>query len=90
MIYSLPFGIANVMQRAQPLSEEEGVWRREERLYLKWPCACLAPDFEYKGSDWGYLPSGTMVALDYALPRDCDRPEIATARVQNRCHPNHQ
>jgi hypothetical protein len=67
----LPFGLAIVMQRAQPLSEDEARRLRSTRGFPDWDY--MPPDddecpFEPKASDWGRLPDGRLVALDYSMP----------------------
>jgi hypothetical protein len=67
----LPFDLAIVMQRAQPLSENEAKRRRAENGFPDWDY--VPPDdeghpFEPKASDWGRLPDGRLVALDYSAP----------------------
>ena len=67
----LPFGLAIVMQRAQPLSEDEAKRLRSTRGFSDWDY--MPPDddecpFEPKASDWGRLPDGRLVALDYSMP----------------------
>jgi hypothetical protein len=64
----LPFGLALVMPRAQPLSE----WQKDQLIdadaFPDWDY--VPPDddcpLEYKASDWGRLPDGRLVALDYS------------------------
>jgi hypothetical protein len=66
----LPFGLAICMPRAQPLSEDEAEHLRKARGFPDWDY--VPPDegepFEYKASDWGWLPDGRLVALDYSAP----------------------
>jgi hypothetical protein len=66
----LPFGLAVIMQRAQPLSEIEAQHLRSTRGFPDWDY--VPPDegepFEYKATDWGRLPDGRLVALDYSAP----------------------
>jgi hypothetical protein len=66
----LPFGIAVCMPRAKPLSEGEAHQLRETDGFPDWDY--VPPDegepFEYKASDWGWLPDGRLVALDYSAP----------------------
>jgi hypothetical protein len=67
----LPFGFAVVMHRAQPLSEDEAERLRATRGFPDWDYG--PPDyddcpFEPKASDWGRLPDGRLVALDYSTP----------------------
>jgi hypothetical protein len=69
-IVCLPLGLALLMQRAQPLSELEALRLRSMRGFPDWDY--VPPDegepFEYKASDWGRLPDGRLVALDYSAP----------------------
>ena len=66
----LAFDLAIVMQRAEPLSEDEAGHLRATRGFPDWDY--VPPDegepFEYKASDWGRLPDGRIVALDYSAP----------------------
>jgi hypothetical protein len=66
----LPFGLAVIMQRARPLSEDEAERLRNTRGFPDWDY--VPPDdecpFEFKASDWGRLPDGRLVALDYSMP----------------------
>jgi len=64
----LPFGLAIVMRRAQPLSEGEKDQLIDGDAFPDWDY--VPPDdgcpFEYKACDWGRLPDGCLVALDYS------------------------
>src|SRR5216684_880031 len=65
----LPFGVGLIMHRAEPLSEDEADRLRTEDGFPDWDY--MPPDdeghpFEYKASDWGRLPDGRLVALDYS------------------------
>ena len=66
----LPFSFAVLMPRAQPLSEDEAKHLRATRGFPDWDY--VPPDdecpFEHKASDWGRLPDGRLVALDYSAP----------------------
>jgi hypothetical protein len=65
----MPFGIAVVMPRARPLTEDEKNYLIETDDFPDWdyvPPDETAP-FEYKASDWGRL-GGRLVALDYSAP----------------------
>jgi hypothetical protein len=67
----LPGGIALVMERARPLSDEEGRERMRTGGFPKWDYDPRDPEdrgspFEPKGSDWGRLRDGHLVALDYS------------------------
>jgi hypothetical protein len=75
VVWAGPLGLVNIMQRAQPLTESEAKEHRARGSagFRKWPCACSEPGFEYKAADWGYLPDGRLVALDYATPSDGPR-----------------
>jgi hypothetical protein len=70
LLARLPFGLAIIMQRAQPLSEDEAERLRNTRGFPDWdyvPPGNECP-FEFKASDWGLLPDGRLVALDYSMP----------------------
>ena len=66
----LPFGLCVVMRRAEPLSEQECARLLDAGGFPDWDC--VPPDetcpFEHKASDWGRLPDGRLVGLDYSLP----------------------
>jgi hypothetical protein len=67
----LPLGLAILMSRARPLSEDEAERLRATRGFPDWGYG--PPDydecpFEPKASDWGRLPDGRLVALDYSAP----------------------
>jgi hypothetical protein len=66
----LPFGLAVLMPRAQPLAEDEAERLRNTRGFPDWDY--VPPDdecpFEPKASDWGRLSDGRLVALDYSTP----------------------
>jgi hypothetical protein len=66
----LPFGLALVMQRAVPLSEDDAGHLRATRGFPDWDY--VPPDdecpFEPKACDWGRLSDGRLVALDYSTP----------------------
>ena len=67
----LPFDLAIVMQRAQPLSEDEAKRLKAENGFPDWdyiPPNDEGHPFEHKASDWGRLPDGRLVALDYSMP----------------------
>jgi hypothetical protein len=69
LMLCLPFGVALVMKRAKPLSEEEKDHLIDVDGFPDWdyvPPDETAP-FEYKASDWGRL-EGRLVALDYSAP----------------------
>ena len=52
------------------LSEDEAERLRNTRGFPDWDY--VPPDdecpFEFKASDWGRLPDGRLVALDYSMP----------------------
>jgi hypothetical protein len=59
------------MERARPLTEGEADYLRETGGFPDWDY--VPPDdeghpFEHKASDWGKLPGGRLVALDYSVP----------------------
>jgi hypothetical protein len=67
----LPFGLGLIMQRAIPLSVEEGQHLMDTDGYPDWDYMPPNDDgcpFEPKGCDWGRLPDGRLVALDYSAP----------------------
>jgi hypothetical protein len=69
VLASMPLGVALVMKRAKPLSEEEKEHLIDVNGFPDWdyvPPDETAP-FEYKASDWGWL-EGRLVALDYSAP----------------------
>jgi hypothetical protein len=65
-----PFGLAVVMLRALPLSEAEAQHLRSTRGFPDWDYVppVEGEPFEYKATDWGRLPDGRLVALDYSAP----------------------
>jgi hypothetical protein len=78
----LPFGFGLLMKRAQPLSEGDHRQLHESDGFPDWEYVPLSDEgepFEYKASDWGRLPDGRLVALDYSMPALCSpfmlRPE---------------
>ena len=58
------------MPPAQPLAEDEVEHLKNTRGFPDWDY--VPPDdncpFEPKASDWGWLPDGRLVALDYSAP----------------------
>ena len=65
----LPFDVCLIMRRATPITEEECKSLRETRGFPEWdylPGGLDCP-FEPKASDWGRLPDGSLVALDYSV-----------------------
>jgi hypothetical protein len=78
----VPFGLAVVMQRAKTLSDEECYRLMDADGFPDWDY--VPPDetcpFEYKASDWGYLPDGRLVALDYSAPALSDPSELENER----------
>jgi hypothetical protein len=77
----LPFGVGLIMQRAEPLSEEDFAHLVAVDEFPKWDY--VPPDescpFEYKASDWGRLPDGRLVALDYSTDALSDPTELEMA-----------
>jgi hypothetical protein len=69
-VFAVPGGLALVMQRAVPISEAEALYLRETRGFPDWGDYDPPEDspFEPKASDWGHLPDGRLIALDYAGP----------------------
>jgi hypothetical protein len=81
----LPFGWGLIMRRAVPLSEEEADRLLAADAYPDWDY--MPPDdeghpFEYKASDWGRLPDGRLVALDYSAHALSDPVELELAMQQ--------
>jgi hypothetical protein len=70
VVTRLPFDLMLIMQRANPLSETECETLESTDGFPDWDY--VPPDetepFEYKESDWGHLPDGRLVALDYSTP----------------------
>jgi hypothetical protein len=70
VLAKLPFDFAIVMQRAEPISEEEKDRLIEQDAFpdldYMGPGDVRCP-FEYKASDWGRL-HGRLMALDYSAP----------------------
>jgi hypothetical protein len=70
VLAELPFDLCLVMPRAQPISEEECQKLKDTRGFPDWDYAG-PPDMEcpleHKASDWGRLPDGRLVALDYSV-----------------------
>jgi hypothetical protein len=69
ILATIPFGVALMMKRAKPISEEEKDHLISTDGFPDWdyvPPDETAP-FEYKASDWGLL-EGRLVALDYSTP----------------------
>lgn len=67
ILATMSFGVALLMQRAKPPSEEEKTHLIHTDGFPDWdyvPPDETAP-FEYKASDWGWL-EGRLVALDYS------------------------
>jgi hypothetical protein len=65
----LPFGVGLIMPRARPLTEEEVDCLETTDGFPDWDYAPADGEgcpFEYKASDWGKLPDGRLVALDYS------------------------
>jgi len=84
VVMRLPFGLGLIMRRAQPLSEAEADHLKAVNGFPDWDY--VPPDetcpFEYKASDWGWLPDGRLVALDYSTPALSDPAEIELAIQQ--------
>lgn len=68
IVWTAPFGFANVMRRAVPLTREDQLHRLETCDFPDWDYMPGGPkdQFEHKESDWGYLDgrlvSRTMLA----------------------------
>jgi hypothetical protein len=70
------------MQRAEPLSEEEVNHLMDVDGFPEWdymPSEGEGCPFEYKASDWGRLPDGRLVALDYSSHALSDPVELELA-----------
>jgi hypothetical protein len=69
VLATMPLGLALIMPRAQPLTEQEKAFLMDTDEFPDWDY--VPPDeghpFEYKASDWGWL-DGNLVALDYSAP----------------------
>jgi len=85
ILMSLPFGLGLIMPRAIPLCEEEADHFRtiDGFPHLDY----MPPDdeghpFEHKASDWGGLPDGRLVALDYSTHALSDPTELELAMQQ--------
>lgn len=70
VLFALPGDLALVMQRATPISEADAQKLRDTWGFPDWGEFDPFEDspFEPKASDWGRLPDGRLVALDYAGP----------------------
>jgi hypothetical protein len=81
----LPGSVALVMQRARPLSDEEGDYLMMTDGFPDWDYMPAEDDhgdpFEPKGCDWGRLPDGRLVALDYSTPALGDPEELLRRRL---------
>jgi hypothetical protein len=78
----LPFGIGVVMRRADPTTVDEAQQLLDGDEFPDWDYMPPSDDscpFEYKASDWGRLPDGRLVALDYSAIALSD-PEELTRR----------
>jgi hypothetical protein len=82
VLAQLPFGLGLIMQRAKPLSEPECDQLKSADEFPDWDY--MPPDetcpFEHKASDWGRLPDGRLVALDYSAPALSTPSEIELAK----------
>jgi hypothetical protein len=83
------------MRRAQPISEQECQQLKDKRGFPDWnymPTDEIESPLEHKASDWGRLPDGRLVALDYSSARNSSG-SLATltamrralSQVQPRC-----
>jgi len=66
LLWSAPYGLFNIMRRAEPLTREEQLVLLDAHAFPDWDYMPGGPSepFEYKESDWGYV-DGRLVALDY-------------------------
>jgi hypothetical protein len=79
ILMQLPFGLALVMTRAKPLSEEEAARLEKTDGFPDWdymPGDDEGHPFESKASDWGRLSDGRLVALDYSSHALSDPAEL--------------
>ena len=65
IVWTAPFGFANVMQRAVLLTREDRLHRLATFDFPDWDYMSGGPKDPFKESDWGYL-DGRLVSLDYA------------------------
>jgi hypothetical protein len=74
LLWSAPFGLINIMQRAIPLPRQEQQRLLDTDGFPDWDYMPGGPScpFEYKESDWGYV-DGRLVALDYPAKDVMDR-----------------
>jgi hypothetical protein len=82
VLVHLPFGLGIIMQRGEPLSEQECNQLKRVNGFPDWdymPPEETCP-FEHKASDWGRLPDGRIVALDYSTPALSSPSEIEQAK----------
>ena len=82
ILTALPFGLGLIMQRAEPLSEGEADHLIDIDGFPDWdymPSDGEGCPFEYKASDWGKLPDGRLVALDYSSHALSDTVELELA-----------
>jgi hypothetical protein len=78
----LPFGIGVVMRRADPTTVDEAQQLLDGDEFPDWDYMPPSDDscpFEYKASDWGRLPDGRLVALDYSAIALSDPEELRLA-----------
>lgn len=68
IVFSLPFGVLNVMPYAQPLTDEEFVNESPLEFYDRDDTQCWIPA-ERKGDSWGWL-NGKAVVIDYGSKWD--------------------
>jgi hypothetical protein len=79
VLMRLPFGLALVMPRAKPLSQEEADDLEATDGFPDWdymPGDDEGHPFEWKPSDWGRLSDGRLVALDYSSHALSDQAEL--------------
>jgi hypothetical protein len=82
ILMGFPFGLGVVMQRAKSITEDEAQQLMDADAFPDWdymPPEDEGCPFEYKASDWGRLPDGRLVALDYSSNALSDPVELESA-----------
>jgi hypothetical protein len=85
VLLQLPFGLGLIMARATPLSEDEASHLLDTDGFPDWdymPPNDEGHPFEWKASDWGKLPDGRLVALDYSSHALSDPVELDQAKQE--------
>jgi len=70
VLVRFPFNLFLVMQSAQPISEQQCKELKDTGGFPDWdymPPDDIESPLEHKASDWGRLPDGRLVALDYSV-----------------------